>query len=29
MDDERLKSGGSVLTEQYFEEQLSENFLTN
>ncbi len=22
MDDERLKSGGSVLTEQYFEEQL-------
>ena len=22
MDDERLKSGGSILTEQYFEEQL-------
>ena len=22
MDDERIKSGGSILTEQYFEEQL-------
>ncbi len=22
MDDERLKNGGSILTEQYFEEQL-------